>query len=585
MFNKSDTDNITQVSTITKSFIGTTTGVTQGPNTYYTANMFVAKYNSSGTPLWVAQMGSNTNAGNNVYDIACDGSDNVYAFVGNSGSSVSPATTTFYNSDGTIYGRVSNIFGFGNFTAARAYLIKYNSAGQIQWINTVTAGDTNNQFVLLVGGSLTIDNTGAPYISFQTLRAGGGNGATSIKFYKYSSVDVGGTIQHDLITSDSYAFGGNPAEYHRGFLVKLDSSGSYSWVARMVMPTAYGENNGGTVNTNLVVDSANNVYLCLKANTSASSPICNIYSGTSALTNPLPATSSGYYRIDLRGNSISPSLPQYYKFAAIAKFNSSGVFQSLCSAHQLINSGIILDMIPAVGIHKASDTLYLTVNAQGYTGTNATTGAELNKLYINSFSANNTNGSNYDITQTNTFNVTLGQPQIIMAIIKYDSSLQAQAVAYIDTPSGNSGSYTSSDSDGNIYVATTINDTTTKTIFTFSELSGAEAICSTYSSVSADTSTMDGLIVSYAGSLSSARWATLVKSSDNLNDSGLMTTVDASNYLYVGGTSTLNALSGSNTINIYDYASNVNNTLETTLFGAMDVTSATDRAGFLIKYE
>jgi hypothetical protein len=327
----------------------------------------------------------------------------------------------------------------------------------------------------------------------------------------------------------------------------------------------------------------------------SSSPICNIYSGISAASSTLPEVSTGYYRIDLRGNSISPSLPQYHKFAAIAKFNSNGEFQSLCCAHQLINGSVLLDLIPSISINKGTGELYMSVRAQGYIGTNATSGTQLNKLYVNSFSRNDVSGANYDIIVSNTFNATLEQPQNILAVIKYNSALQAQSMAYVNTPPtqasfsatpGNTGSGISTDSSGNIYLATTIKDiTNAKTIYTFNNLSGSDVVFSQFGTVSATSSTTDSIILSYNSNLTSARWATIVSSSDGLDDGGVISVVSADNYIYIGGNSTLNSSASSNTIAINSYSTVTGGAVQNTLFGNVDVTGATDRAGFIIKYE
>jgi hypothetical protein len=585
--NKPDSDGISQISELTESFNGTIS-VSQSGTTYYTNNLFVTKYSSAGVPLWSATVGGDTNKGNTFYGICCDSNNNVYALYAHSVSNV-----TFNNADGTAFGSINNVFGFGSFTPGRYTLVKYNSSGVIQWINSITAGDNNSQFLLITAGNLHIDSNNNIYLSGSVQRAGGGTGPSAIKFYQYSSVSAG-VVQDTLITVDSYAFGGSPAQYHRGFLVKLNTSGVYDWNARMVIPTAWGENNGGTLNGNVVSDASGNVYLCLNSNQNASSPTVNIYSGVSMTTNPLTLTSP-YYRIDLRGNSISPSLPQYYRFAAIVKFNSSGVYQSTATAHQLINGSVGLNMTPFIGINKATNTLYMAINAQGYVGTNAGSGAQLDTLYVDSFSSNVVNGSDYDVSVSNTFNVTLAQPQAILAVIKYNTNMVAQAVAYIDTPPtsgsfpntpGNTGSDISIDTTGNVYIATSIKDTTNaKTIYTFDSLVGATPSFNTFGTVSATAATNDGLVISFSDDLTDVNWATTITSSDNLNDNALTSVVDSNDYIYVGGTATLDKTQTTNTIAINEYDTVTGGAITTTLFGNLAVTDATDRASFIIKYE
>jgi hypothetical protein len=590
--NRPDTDGITQISTTTETFDGNTNFV-QSPTTYYNGNLFISKYSTLGVPTWSAKISGSTNIGMNMYEVACDSSNNVYALVGNghfAGGATN--TVTVYNADGTAFGAIDNVSGFGNTLASRYLVVKYSSAGVVQWVNTITTGDDNNQFVFANNGNIAVDNANNVYVTAQVQRVIGGTGPTSVKLYKYSSVSAG-VIQVTLATSDNYAFGGvDPYDTHRGYLVKLDSTGTYTWIARMAIPTAYGESNGGGITGNIVFDSANNIYICQNSINSASSSICNIYNGVTASSSPLPDLAAPYYRYDLRGASISPSLPQYYRYVAILKFNSSGVFQGACGTHQLLNGSELLGMNGSIGINKTTGSLYMAMNAQGFSGTNAGSGAQLNKLYVDSFSANVANGSNYDITVTNTFNVPLAQPQTVVAVVKFNSSLQAQSVAYIDTPGGNAGGFygtnasLSVDSYGNVYVPTTIkNSTLAKTIYTFNSLSGSTATFNTFGTVTVANANTDGLIVSYEGDLDIARWATVVSSSDGLNDAGLACQPTSDNYIFVGGNSTLNKGVGSNTIGIKSYSTVIAGAVQNTLFGNLDVTAATDRAGFLIKYE
>ena len=577
--NKNDSvDGITQTQILTDTFIGGTS-FSQGINTYYTFNVEIIKYNTSGIPQWVAKIGGDTNKANTIYDIVTDSNNNIYALVGNGTSIV-----TFYNSDGSVFGSFDNTFSFGNFSPARYFLIKYNTVGQIQWINTITAGDTNNQYGLLNAGNLTVDSNDNVYMTGQVQRAGGGSGATKINFYEYSNVDGTNVIQFTLATADSYPFNVD-GQSRRGFLIKINSNCNYDWIARMVIPGAYGEQNAGPINKNLVVDSNDNIYVCVGTITNASSPICNIYSGVSASTNPLSTLASPYYRLDLRGNSISPSTPQFYKFAAILKFNNDGIFQRATCAHQLHNGSSSLDMNPYIGIDKTSNSLYMSMNAQGFTGTNATSGAQLNKLYINEFGSNAANGSNYDIVLSTSYTFTLAQPQQVVAIIKFNSSLKSQAMSYIDTPGGNYISPVAVDSTGKVYITTTIRDNTTiKTIYTFDSLSGSNTVFNNSGNINATTANTDGLIVSFSGDLKNLIWAAPITSSDGYNTSGFTTVVDGIDNIYIGGTAALDKTASSNYINLYNYNTVSSGHVTNTLFGSIDVTNAIDEAGFIVKY-
>ncbi len=588
--NAADTDGISQIPTFTEAFDGTT-GITQGA-TYYASNIFVAKYTEAGVPTWSAKVSGTTNAGMSVFSVACDSQNNVYALVGASGSTGTPNVVSFYNADNSLFGSKSNVFGYGNFTPARFFIVKYNASGAIQWINSMTAGDNNNQFLLLNDGHIAVDGEDNVYVSTQMQRAGGGTGPSKMTFYSFTGV-AGSDIQDAVQTSDSYPFMTSPFEYQRGHLIKLTSSGVYTWIARMSIPSAWGENNGGGVNGNIVFDSNNNVYVCQNTVVSASSPICNVYSGIAATSNPLPTIAAPYYRIDLRGNSISPSAPQYHQYVAILKFSPSGAFQRAACVHQLRNGSVPLSMAGFIGINPTTNELYMTVNAQGYVGTNAMSGAQLNKLYVDSFSQNAANGSNYDVVVANTFNVALAQPQTILGIVKFDADLQAQSVAYVDVPGNGSQFNTNNpvnlisvDSSGNVYITTTIKDTAAvKTVYTFNALSGSDTTFTTFGTVSASSAAADGLVVSFNGALTTGRWATVVASSDGLNDAGLSCVVNSNDYVFIGGTSTLDKTAGSNTLAVKSYAGVSGGAIQNTLFGSIDVSAAEDRVGFLIRYE
>jgi hypothetical protein len=581
--NKTDAvDGLTQTQILTDTFVGTT-NYTQGPNTYYTFNIEIIKYNTYGVPQWVAKIGGDTNKGNIIYDIISDSNNNIYVLVGHGGSNI----VTYYNADGSVFGTLNNTFMFATLPT-RYCLIKYNTFGQIQWVNTITGGDSNNQSAFFNSGNLNIDSNDNIYMTGQVQRVGGGSGPTSIKFYKYSNVDSLNVIQFTSITSDSYPFNLPyvDGQWQRGFLIKINSNSNYDWIARMVIPGAYGEQNSGPVNKNIVIDTDDNIYVCVGTITSASSPICNIYSGVSASTNPLSALASPYYRLDLRGNSLTQSAPQYYKFAAIVKFNSNGVFQRATCAHQLHNSSSALDMNPYIGIDKTTNSLYISMNAQGFTGTNATSGTQLNKLYINNFGSNTANGSNYDIVLSSAYTLTLAQPQTVVAIVKFNSSLTAQTMSYINTPDGNYISPVVVDTTGKVYITTTIkNNANTKSIYTYNSLSGSSAVFNNFASINATSATStDGLIVCYSGDLTNVIWVAPVTSSDGLNNSAFITAIDNADNIYIGGTTTLDKNASSNYVNLYNYNTVSNGFVSNSLFGSIDVTNAIDRVGFIIKY-
>lgn len=103
--------------------------------------------------------------------------------------------------------------------------------------------------------------------------------------------------------------------------------------------------------------------------------------------------------------------------------------------------------------------------------------------------------------------------------------------------------------------------------------------------INATAANADGLVVSYNGGLTSGRWATITSSSDGLNDNGFVCKVNSDDYIYVGGNAVLDKTAVSNAVTINSYSSVTAGAVVNTVFGSLNVTGATDRVGFLIRYE
>jgi hypothetical protein len=575
--NKSGNDGITQIPVLTDTFVGTSS--LSGSFTY---NLEVIKYNSTGVPQWVAKIGGDTNQNAIIYDMTSDVNNNVYVLVAHS-----TCIVTYYNSDGSVFGKVNSV-SYSQYNTMRYCLVKYNSAGFIQWINTVTVGNDSNSQVQIgnFSSKLITDSNNNIFFSAYVQRYTGGVGPTTIKFYNYASVNGSQEVQFTLTTTDSYEYGFN--ESHRGFLIKIKPNNNYDWIARIAIPNLYGPiEYGAPVPRNMVIDSNNNIYLCIGSNQEPTSPEINVYNGVS--TNPLSAGASPYYRLDLRGNSLTPPIGDYHKFAAILKFDNNGVFQRASCVHQQNKfSGGNLDMNPYIGIDKRTGSLYLSMNAEGFVGTNAATGAALNKLYVNNFSSITANGSNYDIKVSSAYTMILSQPQKVLAIVKYDGSLQAQTMTYINTPSQNSACTISVDSNSKVYITTVIRDTgSTKTIYTYNSLSGTTPVFNAFGNVNATAVPYtDGLVVCYTGDLTGVVWAAPIRSSDGMSDENFSTAVDDNDNFYVVGVSSFNTTSPSaaRSIQPYNYTSVSGGNVVNSLFGNIDVTNATSKVGYIIKY-
>jgi hypothetical protein len=184
---------------ITGYFMGTATfgGTTKTSAGNY--DIFVAKYNSSGTLQWVQTAGgSSYDAGR---DIAVDAGGNVYV-IGN------------FQGTATFGGTIKTSKGSDDI-----FVAKYNSSGTLQWVQTA-------------GGSYT------DYISGVAVDAGGN---VYITGYFYDTVTFGGTSKTSAGWLDI-------------FVAKYNNSGTLQW-----LQTAGGSSYDYSYG--VAVDSGGNVYI------------------------------------------------------------------------------------------------------------------------------------------------------------------------------------------------------------------------------------------------------------------------------------------------------------------------------------
>ena len=105
----------------------------------------VVKTNSAGIVQWSARIYGTGNEF--IRQVACDTNDNIVATV------ETTSAITVLNSNGTTFGTVANA---GN---ADTVVIKYNSAGTVQW--TARVAGTSNDYV----GGITTDSQNNVYVS------------------------------------------------------------------------------------------------------------------------------------------------------------------------------------------------------------------------------------------------------------------------------------------------------------------------------------------------------------------------------------------------------------------------------------
>jgi peptidoglycan hydrolase-like protein with peptidoglycan-binding domain len=224
------------------------------------ADIFVLKLNSSATFQWVSTFGSTSiDVGE---DITVDSSGNSYI-------------TGYF--EGTVD------FGAGNVTSAGSadiFVLKLNSSGTFQWVNTYGGSAFD------VGMDITVDSSGNSYTTgyFEgTVDFGAGNvtsaGAADIFILKLNSsgtfqwvnifggtsTDVGQGIAVDS-SGNSYITGSfqgtvdfgsgdiTPSGFDDIFVLKVNPSGTFQWVSTF----------GGTsidVGEDIAVDSSGNSYI------------------------------------------------------------------------------------------------------------------------------------------------------------------------------------------------------------------------------------------------------------------------------------------------------------------------------------
>ncbi len=180
-------------------------------------NVVLVKYNSSGAARWAQTFTSGTNVGAvpYYYGVAVDGSGNVYAA-------------------GSIAGTTS--YGFGNGVTAtgtaggnNALLVKYNSSGQAQWAQTLTAGSGFSDYAVFQG--LAVDGSGNVYA------VGTAGGTTTYGFGN-------GVTATGLTTSDN------------ALTVKYNSAGVAQWAQTLTAASS----SGAAFFNGVAVDASGNIY-------------------------------------------------------------------------------------------------------------------------------------------------------------------------------------------------------------------------------------------------------------------------------------------------------------------------------------
>lgn len=284
---------------------------------------FIIKVNSEGKTLWASYIPSGTNTNDTfINGITTDANNNVYYAVSYTNNITIPEVSGYVqtNSAYTL-----------NATLQTAGLIKYNSAGTVQWCVDLNSSAND------VSRGVAIDSENNIYW-IGTYRS---NTGTSVPVR-----DVSGTTQtNSLITLR------NPTGTNNGavFIIKYNADGKALW-ATCCDQAITGEDLAFKVK----IDSLNNVYVCGLTNANGTFSIFDA-SGTtqtpSAINIPIPATTG--------------------QAAFLVKYNSAGIAQWATYLNGVNNGddrwyGLAIDKLNSVYVGGISIS---TVTVQDVSGT------------------------------------------------------------------------------------------------------------------------------------------------------------------------------------------------------------------------
>ena len=183
-------------------------------NSTGTFNVFIVKYNTSGTALWAAQIEGFSQE--NAYGISVDSTSNVYV------TGRFQSLVTIYNAGGASSGITLTASG-----AQDAFIVKYNTSGTAQWAARIGGGSGND-----IGVGISVDSSGNAYVT--------GTFESTVTIYNSGGASSGITLT---------AVGINDV-----FVVKYDINGTALWATKM----------SGTdfqISRAISVDGTGNVYV------------------------------------------------------------------------------------------------------------------------------------------------------------------------------------------------------------------------------------------------------------------------------------------------------------------------------------
>jgi cold shock CspA family protein len=206
---------------------------------------FIAKYNTSGTVQWGAQLTVTEGGYTTGLGISVDGSGNLYV-TGYYNSN----PLTLYNSDGSAFGTTLPTSG-----GSDCFIAKYNTSGTVQWGARIAGGDT-------AGLGISVDGSGNLYVTGYYI-------SNPLTLYNSDGSAFGTTLAYSGSSSDC-------------FIAKYDTTGTVQWGARIA----------GTIDdtgSGISVDVSGNLYV---TGYYTSNPLTLYNSSGSAFGTTLPNSGS-----------------------------------------------------------------------------------------------------------------------------------------------------------------------------------------------------------------------------------------------------------------------------------------------------
>ncbi len=346
------------------------------------SDIFVAKYNSTGALQWVQRAGGSAGNFNYGRGIGTDTNGNVYV----TGGYQSPAT-----------------FGSVNLPATSGeefFLAKYNSAGAVEWVQTSTGGNDDNN-----GIGLTVDSSGNSYalavldhsgtsLTFGSVTVTANNGGTTfLILVKYDStgnaqwaqlfdttqetfgskvaVDAAGNVYVRGLFESDVTIGTSNLTVSAGstqnmFIAKFNNSGTLIWVKQ---PQGGNAGEGGVAvdlagnvfvsgyfDTNLVFSGGITLTNMAKSNALFGDAFLAKYNsaGTIQWARPAGGTNGGFYwdlALDAQTNVYAAGF--LGSDAAVAKYSPAGTLQWTYSASgppaSPVSSGVVKCAVDSAG--------------------------------------------------------------------------------------------------------------------------------------------------------------------------------------------------------------------------------------------